>query len=290
MIAKNFTAIQWREPTAELSAGTVRESAEWVANETALTVVVNGAELVRLASSPTHCGDLALGFLLSEGVIRGTADVLESAQDSQTGVVSFTLSPDCPFAPAEWRARRTVTSGCGEGVTLEKNLPRLSDDMRLRLSPGFFRRIFTILQEDYSLWYERTGCIHLAALAVCGGPLVIREDIGRHNAVDKVIGAWARLETPFSSAVLFSTGRLSSDMIRKAAHAGIPVVASHSAPTSLAVDLAEASGITLVGFARRRRFNLYTHFQRILLDEPTSAVGDEHATPTSFSISSQETT
>jgi len=283
MIAKSLTATQWREATEERPA-TIRESQEWVANESALTVVVNGAELVRLASSPTHCGDLALGFLLSEGVIRSAADVVESAHDSQKGVVSFTLSPDCPFAPAAWRDRRTVTSGCGEGVTLEKNLPRLSDDQLLRVSPEFFRRIFTILQDDYSQWYERTGCIHLAALAVCDGPLVIREDIGRHNAVDKVIGAWARLNTPFSSAALFSTGRLSSDMIRKAAHAGIPVVASRSAPTSLAIDLADAAGITLVGFARRRRFNLYTHPRRI------SFAGNEHTTPTSFSISSQEST
>ncbi|MBU0510045.1 formate dehydrogenase accessory sulfurtransferase FdhD [bacterium] len=270
MIAKSLPATQWREPTEDDSSGKIRDTREWVAREAALIIVVNGEELVRLASSPTHCNDLALGYLITEGVIGGLADVVRSDHDPAQGVAAFTLAPHRPFHSADWRSRRTVSSGCGEGVTLGQNVPRVADGGEVAVPPEFFRRVFTILREDYSVWYERTGCIHLAALAISGGPLVIREDIGRHNAVDKVVGAAARLESPLASAVLCSTGRLSSDMIRKAAFAGIPVVASRSAPTSLAVDLAEASGITLVGFARRRRFNLYTHPERIIFDETTA--------------------
>jgi FdhD protein len=269
MITTNRPALQWRDPTDQGASDEVRENDECVAVEATLVIVVNGDELVRLSSSPTHCVDLALGFLITEGVISSLADVTRTDHEPGSGLVTVTIAPERPFIAAEWRKSQTITSGCGAGVTLSRDLPRIDRTAtpELKLSPQYFLRFFSILRTDYSLWYDRTGCIHQAALATVSGPPVIREDIGRHNAVDKAIGAAMQLNLSPASAVLCCTGRLSSEMVRKAARVGISVVASRTAPTSLAVDLAEQTGMTLLGFVRGRRINVYTHPERIVFDE-----------------------
>lgn len=274
MIAKNVKAIQWSERRSNEPDGAVRTLDEWVAREVTLTIVVNGEELVRLSSSPVHCVDLGLGFLITEGVISRASDVVHSDFDPADGRITFTLSPERSFRASDWLDRRTITSGCGNGVTLAPDLPQIGVPLTADnpcVPPEYFGRLFALLREDHALWYERTGCVHLAILAACDGPPLIREDIGRHNAVDKVVGAAAHLNLPLSRAILGSTGRLSSEMVRKAAFAGIPVVASRSAPTSLAIELAEASGITLIGFARNQRINIYTHAGRIGLQSPAES-------------------
>ena len=119
----------------------------------------------------------------------------------------------------------------------------------------------------HSEWYEKTGCVHQVTLFNINETVIIKEDIGRHNAVDKVIGAALQCGVKFGETIICSSGRLSSDMILKAASAGIPVVVSRTAPTSLAIDIAEEMGITLIGFARGKRMNIYTHPKRISFNE-----------------------
>lgn len=292
MIAKNVSVLQWREKTPDGAQGVVRRVEEWVAREVTLTIVVNGQELVRLSSSPAHCLDLGLGFLITEGVITCAADVVHSEFDPAQGRVLFSLAPEKLFRASDWLGRRTITSGCGDGVTLAHDVPRIirpADEVEPQVPPEYFGHLFALLREDHALWYERTGCVHLAILVAGEGPPLIREDIGRHNAVDKVVGAAAHLDLPLSRAILGSTGRLSSEMVRKAAFAGIPVVASRSAPTSLAVELAEMSGMTLVGFARNHRINVYTHAQRIGIQDQTGSGRFDLSTLDASSLPSEVT-
>jgi FdhD protein len=239
-----------------------------------LTVVVNGEELVRLSASPVHCQELAIGFLFSEGIVTERADISGIEHDPATGRVCLTLRPGFVFDASSWANGRLITSGCGQGVSLGGEIRRLdceSERLAEWIEPEYFRQLFALMKE-VAVWHERTGCVHQALLATPDGPPIVREDIGRHNAVDKVLGTGLNLGVQFSHAVLACTGRISSDMVRKAGRAGVPVVVSRAAPTSLAIDLAAELGMTLVGFVRGRRINVYAHPERLRLQRQGSAV------------------
>ncbi|MBU0692508.1 formate dehydrogenase accessory sulfurtransferase FdhD [bacterium] len=269
MIALEQKIWKWKAASGDMPAST-EEVQDWIARETTLTVVVNGSELVSFSSSPDHCQDLALGFLFTEGVITSRGDIARLHHDVSADRVEVDLAEGIDFKPAEWNRTRTLTSGCGQGVQLNAPpKPRrvIKDEEPLCVDATYFRRLFSNLRA-FSVWYERTGCIHQSTLVPIPGAPIIREDIGRHNAVDKAIGAGLAAGVNFGHSLLSTTGRLSSDMTSKAARAGIPMIVSRSAPTSLAVAIAEDAGMTLIGFVRGPRINIYTHPHRINLNPP----------------------
>ena len=243
--------------------------------EEPLAIEINGRTLAVLMRTPGDEKALALGYCLSEGLLRSLSDVLllhhcgtaeEEIPEAEGPLagrnrVRLLVTPEAEAALPETPAARWVFSGCagvdvaalGADLAVGREQLRVAPQMLWELVPSIARA-----QEAY----RATGGIHAAALADESGTLVaLAEDVGRHNAVDKVIGQAALAGR--SGVILVATGRASSDIVAKAARAHIPVVASFSSSTSLAVRLADAAGITLAGYLRRNRFTVYTHPERI---------------------------
>jgi FdhD protein len=245
--------------------------------EEPLEIRVNGAAVTVTMRTPGSDIELAQGFLLTEGVITRREDVLTvryckgvGPDDMNTyNVLDVTLAPGVAMPDTDVTRNFYTTSSCG--VCGKASL----DAVRLISRHGPGDDPSTIAAETLSALPERlrsaqkvfasTGGLHGAALfGVDGATLVVREDIGRHNAVDKVIG-WALEQDriPLSATVLLVSGRASFELTQKAVMAGIPVLAAVSAPSSLAVDLASQSGLTLVAFLRGESMNVYTRPDRV---------------------------
>ncbi|KPL06508.1 hypothetical protein AMJ86_08295 [bacterium SM23_57] len=240
-----------------------------VAREAPLTLFVNDIELVTLLCTPADFKDLAVGFLYSEGVISGVDDLARISVNASKGIVWITLGDGVAFSEEEYHRGRAVTSGCARGQTFahladKLALPPLDTQHRFSIDQiyGLVKQLQT--GGDGGSLYERTGCVHVAMLFDGDKILVFREDIGRHNAVDKVVGYSVIHGIDCSDKAIMVTGRLSSEMVMKAARLGIPLVVSRTAPTSSALKIADEAGMTLVGFARGRRMNIYSHPYRIL--------------------------
>jgi FdhD protein len=251
--------------------------ADTLAVEEPLEIRLGEQTFTTTMRTPGHDLDLAVGFLVGEGVIAGPADVLsarhcpDAARDSggepTHNVVEVNLAPHVP-APAITRHRH-VSSACGIcGVTsIEEVRSRAGIDVRadeVRVAADVLASLPERLRAEQRT-FARTGGVHAAGLFTPSGVLqCLREDVGRHNAVDKVVG-WALQEgrLPLRGSVLQVSGRASFELVQKAVTAGCPVLAAVSAPSSLAVDLASEAGLTLVGFSRGAGFNVYSAPGRI---------------------------
>jgi FdhD protein len=213
--------------------------------------------------------ELAAGFLFTEGIINSPDDI-DKIVRHKCNVVLVQLKPSVQVDPALFERHSFVASSCGvcgkksiEAVNLRRNYMNVAE--RPMLSEELVHRLPALMREAQSA-FDSTGGIHASALFDAGGSLVLlREDVGRHNALDKVIGA-KLLEgaLPLADSILLVSGRASFELVQKAAHAGIAVLAAVGAPSSLAVSLAQESGMTLLGFVRDDRFNIYCGAQRIV--------------------------
>ncbi|SCE75754.1 FdhD protein [Micromonospora purpureochromogenes] len=222
--------------------------------------------------------DLAIGFLLTEGLIRSTEDVLTAqlcagAETPNTyNVVDVVLAPGVPEPTADPSRNFYTTSSCGvcgkasiEAVRTRSPYPVVDDPLTVRAD------VLAALPDRLRAAqraFDRTGGLHAAGLFTAEGePVVLREDVGRHNAVDKVVG-WAVRERrlPLAGHLLLVSGRASFELTQKAWMAGVPLLAAVSAPSSLGADLAEEAGMTLVGFLRGRTMNVYAGGHRVLVD------------------------
>jgi FdhD protein len=232
-----------------------------VAVEEPLEIRVDGEPVAVTMRTPGHDEELALGFLYGEGLIDGAREAAPSAD-----LAANTIEVRGPLA-RELPARRFYTSSscgvCGKGAIEEVAVhsPPLAD------GPALARELLAGLPERLvQPGFARTGGLHATGLFdACGKLLCVREDVGRHNAMDKVVG-WALREggVPLSAGVLCVSGRLSFELAQKAAVAGAPVLVGVGAPTSLAVSLARERGLTLCGFARGRRVNVYAGARRLV--------------------------
>jgi FdhD protein len=217
--------------------------------------------------------ELSAGFLFGEGVVRSRDEIARLSyclgEEQRYNVVNAELRAEALPALDALERHFTVTSACGvcgkaslEALALRGCKPLQGGP---RVTFDTLRRLPETLREAQGL-FEATGGLHAAALFTPAGELVaVREDVGRHNALDKLIG-WALLESrlPLSGHLALLSGRASYELLQKALVAGIPIVCAVSAPSSLAVALAERFGITLIGFLREGRFNVYSHPERVL--------------------------
>jgi FdhD protein len=230
-----------------------------VVTERPLTIVINGQELATMMSTPVKLDCLVVGFLAFEGIIRDLAEIASLEIHEEMGLAEVTLTR--PFTPP---TRRVFTSGCSGGITfslaLQQYPPLLSDEM---LRPEQVYPLMRQLFEACTLYMATRG-VHGAALSDGETLLIVAEDVGRHNALDKIMGEALLRGIRTRGRVLLSTGRISSEMLRKGAHMGTPFIISRTSPTSLAIEGAKQLGITLIGYARGDGFNLYTHPERML--------------------------
>ncbi len=220
--------------------------------------------------TPGNDTELALGFLHGEGILRGPADVIDARPCGTTGnVLRVIVRADLPLDLKRLDRNFYTTSSCGvcgkasiEAVTATLGLRNIESD--LIVSETLLRRLPDSLR-DAQPGFERTGGMHAVGLFDAEGELLANyEDVGRHNAMDKLVGAALRTgQLPWSNRVLLLSGRASFELVQKAMMAGAPVVAAIGAPSTLAVELAQAAGITLIAFLRSDGCNIYSHPVRV---------------------------
>ena len=229
-----------------------------------LTIFLNDQEFVTLLCSPSRLDCLAVGFLRSEGLVKNKED-LESVKVDEERGMAFVNTRSKTDLVEKLYGKRTITSGCGKGTVFFSVLDSLQSEpvkSSVTVSAGSLHRLMSELH-DNSVLYKTTGGVHIAAMASPDELLFCHEDIGRHNAVDKIVGECVLNDLPIDDKILLSSGRLTSEMVIKGAKLRFPFIVSRSAPTSLSVQLARELGITLVGFLRGRRMNIYSHGERI---------------------------
>lgn len=257
----------------EWEDGVARAVEDMLAVEEPLEIRVNGSPLTVTMRTPGHDLELAAGFLLTEGIVESADDIAAiRAADAETGAKSNTVDVELhtqSFDAADLQRNFYAASSCGicGKATIESIRRRglRAPNPEFRVRPEVLCGLPEAIRAQQAV-FERTGGLHAAALFDAGGTLmVLREDIGRHNAVDKVIG-WAMhaAKLPLSESILMVSGRGGFEIAQKALAGGVPVMASVSAPSSLAVKLARELGLTLIGFLRGQRFVVYAGESRCL--------------------------
>jgi FdhD protein len=250
--------------------GSIREDRDELAAEEPLEIRVRGRAISVTMRTPGHDEELSAGFLLTEGLISKSSDVLKievCERNEEGNLVNVLLAPEVPVDFEKLTRHVFASSSCGLcgkatidaiRAQFEPIVTDVSVDPRVLIS---LPRIMRSEQRSFA----ETGGLHAAAIFDLDGKLLVaREDVGRHNAVDKVIGrAFLDGKLPLDRHVLLVSGRASFEIMQKALAARVPIVAAVSAPSSLAVEFAQASGQTLVGFLRDDRMNIYTHVGRV---------------------------
>jgi FdhD protein len=242
-----------------VGAGSPQEIDGDVVEEAQACISVNGEELAVFMCSPRDLDALALGFLYNEGLIE-SRDEVRALHISKNNCVDVWLHD----VQVELPRRAIVTAGCGGGITFDdlsqRHEPLVST---LQATPAQLAELMRQVHLGATL-YQRSRGIHTAALSDGDTLLLQKEDVGRHNCLDKVAGAALQAGIATRDQILFSSGRISSEMLNKTRRMGIPIVCSRTSPTSLSVALAEAWNITIVAYLRQNRMRLYTHPERVL--------------------------
>ncbi len=239
---------------------------EWTAREFPLTIMLNGEQLVTVLCSPGNLEALAVGFLYSEGMIRSREEITALTMDEERGIVRIRTAED-KTQDGKLFMKRVLTTGCGRGMAfysyadLDRKKKVISD---LKVTPEEVLALSRRFQGNSEL-YRSTHGVHSAALCDNREVLVFAEDIGRHNAIDKVLGRCLIEKIPVADRILVTSGRISSEILFKAAGSGIPVLISKSAPTDMGVTLARELGLTIIGFVRGGGMNVYAGQERIAI-------------------------
>jgi FdhD protein len=247
-----FSGETWREDTVNIPA------------ELPLDIFINGQEVTTILCTPARLTQLVLGFLYLEGIITG-----------QQEIASLRVCEDEPIADvrlikSEYNAapRRTITSGCGSGASSATSAPKVTSDLFITAE-----EILSLMRQLYQRQklFQEMGGIHSSAMADRNDILVSAEDIGRHNTLDKIMGECLMRKMPTKDKILLTTGRISSEMLLKAARMQVPIVVSRGTPTERAVRLGKELGITVIGYARGNRLSVFSGEERLLVsDSPVS--------------------
>ncbi|KOG85944.1 formate dehydrogenase accessory sulfurtransferase FdhD [Streptomyces varsoviensis] len=269
-----------RRRVIRIRDGAVNARPDTLVTEEPLEIRLNGKPLAITMRTPGDDFALAAGFLVSEGVLGGAdelANIVYCAGATEDGsntynVVDVRLAPGVPVPDITLERNVYTTSSCGlcgkASLDAVRTTTRwdIADALPVRIEPELLAALPDRLRASQRV-FDRTGGLHAAALFTADGELLdVREDVGRHNAVDKLVGrALQQGRLPLSDAILLVSGRASFELAQKAVMAGIPALAAVSAPSSLAVDLAAETGLTLVGFLRGSSMNVYAGEHRIAL-------------------------
>ena len=256
------------------NGGLDNETEDWVAREEPLEIRVKGESIVVTMRTPGHDEELAIGFLLAEGVITNSSDVLEIAYCQQgeaslhKNILNVFLSPEVEINLDRLKRNVYASSSCGLcGKASIESLQNIFEPLNKIETVISVDKILTLAQKlrAKQSTFDKTGGLHAAGMFDRNGELlVLREDIGRHNAVDKILGhLFLKNRMPLEDCVLMVSGRASFEIIQKSLAGRVGIICAVSAPSSLAVDMAKESGQTLIGFLRERKFNVYSHKERI---------------------------
>jgi len=248
----------------QYEAGRWMKHSSEVIVETPVTLTVNGKPWLTWMCTPINLEELAVGFLFNEGLLTSKEEIVDVRVCPAGDNVDVWLSHSVD-EPKQWRR----TSGCTGGLTsvessdiepavqpIAHNGPVITPEKVSRLVNGLF--------ESQTI-YRQTGGVHTSVLSDGEQLVLTAEDIGRHNTLDKLAGMYLLEEIHLDERVIITTGRISSEMLQKSRRLGASIVISRTSPSSLSIRLAEQLGITLIGYARRNRFNVYSHPARILL-------------------------
>lgn len=251
----------------DVSAGNAQKTTDYVAEEKPLHIFLNRTRYVTIFCSPSNRKELAVGHAISEGIVKSIEEIEGIDLKEKEGVCRINLKP---HVKPEERLKlsqhfsRVIFSACGSSTAYRPTLgvPKIQSALKLKAET-----ILTCVNRlnFVAETFRKTGGVHVAAIYKSDGTLVtFAEDIGRHNAVDKVIGTCSLRRIEVDECFLALSGRLTGDIVYKAARVGIPIVASMAAAIGSGVKIAKDTGMTLVGFARGKRMNIYTFPERIL--------------------------
>jgi FdhD protein len=244
------------------SKGVRKELFDELANEIKITLIINDEEILSFLMYPDDYHEMVIGFLYSEGMISSMDDVIDRNFDDKSGKYYIEIKNKVKNLN-----KPTLTSGCAKGTTFT-DLEDIDPFMDRMVNYALFidKQVILDLMREFqssSEVFKRTGAVHLAALTTTTRMINFSEDIGRHNAVDKILGKALLEGIDLYDKIVLTSGRISSEIISKVIVSGIPIIISRSAPTARAVEFGKKFGVTLVGFCRANRFNVYSHPSRI---------------------------
>jgi FdhD protein len=248
----------------KLWRGSLQYVEDEVAVELPVTIHVNGKPLAVLYATPRELRELAVGHLVTEGLVKNLEEIVEIRVEGSNVYVTALNVVEERSTLRDIKATKVVKTVCGQPSEIPSSETydwKVNSNVKWSSTEIF--KVARKLNSNATI-YRKTGGVHAAIIIDCKGAEFLCEDVGRHNAVDKVVGAYVlKRSVDFSSTFLACSGRLSSEMVLKAARVGIPIIASISAPTSLGISLADRFRITLIGFVRGAKFNVYTHPERL---------------------------
>lgn len=245
---------------------TIREVEDLVIKEYPFTILLNGQKLITLLCTPRGLDYLSIGFLLSEGLIQKKEDIISLEIDEEKGIAKIETKKRERIS-GELTEKRTVTTGACKGTVFYDVMDffeyqRIDSPLKVHIED-----ILELVRKfsQASDLFLNTGGVHSTGIAAQKEILLFHEDVGRHNALDKVIGESFMKDMVLKDKMIITSGRISSEMLIKCAKREIPILISRTAPTDLALQLGEKIGMTIIGFARGLRLNIYTEPQRICM-------------------------
>jgi FdhD protein len=241
------------------------EQEDEIVTEYPLTIIVNGEEFATMVCTPDHLEELVIGFLASEGLVRFKSDIKNMSIDTNRGFAYIDLHVKQPISQ-QYFSKRFIGSCCGKSRQFYlhndvKTAKTVMSNIKISVEQCF--HLMKTMQNG-SITFQQTGGVHNAALCTANELIVSRSDIGRHNALDKIYGHCLLHEISVRDKIVAFSGRVSSEVLLKVSKIGVGILLSKSAPTDLALKLAEDLNITVVGFIRGNTLNVYTHPKRIL--------------------------
>ncbi len=251
----------------DVSARKVQKIKDYVAEEKPLHIFINRTHYATILCSPSNLKELAVGHALSEGIIKSVEEI-EKINFKREDICHVKLKPNVDLEKRLKLSKhfsRIIFSACGSPSPYQPSLrlPKIKSNLKAKAETilNCVSRLNSVAET-----FRKTGGVHVAAIYKADGTLVaLAEDVGRHNAVDKVIGISALNKTNFSECFLALSGRLTGDIALKAARVGLPMVASLAAAIDSGIAIAKDAGLTLIGFVRGKRMNIYTFPEKIFL-------------------------